>query len=153
MTLCPEPGAGEGNCPENSLIGTVQALTGPGADPFLVTNGKVYLTGGYKGAPFGLSIVVPAVAGPYTLEGTNGKGDVVVRAAINVNKEDAQLTVTADPLPTELDGVPLQIKVLDVHDQPPGIHVQSDQLRKDAHQHDLHQPGRRDGERRRHRSR
>ena len=57
---------------------------------------------------------MPAVAGPYTLEGTNGKGDVVVRAAINVNKEDAQLTVTADPLPTELDGVPLQIKVLDV---------------------------------------
>ncbi len=114
VTLCPEPGASEGNCPENSLVGTVQALTGPGADPFLVTSGKVYLTGHYKGAPFGMSIVVPAVAGPYTLEGTNGKGDVVVRAAINVNKEDAQLTVTADPLPTELDGVPLQIKVLDV---------------------------------------
>ncbi len=114
VTLCPEPGADEGNCPENSLVGTVQALTGPGADPFLVTDGKVYLTGHYKGAPFGLSIVVPAVAGPYTLEGTNGKGDVVERAAINVNKENAQLTVTADPLPTELDGVPLQIKVLDV---------------------------------------
>ena len=91
MTLCPEPQASEGKLSwKTAWSGTVQALTGPGADPFLVTNGKVYLTGGYKGAPFGLSIVVPAVAGPYTLAGTNGKGDVVVRAAINVDKEDAQ---------------------------------------------------------------
>jgi hypothetical protein len=114
VTLCPEPGASEGNCPENSLIGHVQALTGPGADPFLVTDGKVYLTGHYKGAPFGLSIVVPAVAGPYTLSGTNGRGDVVVRAAINVDKEDAHLTITADPLPTKLDGIPLQLKAVEV---------------------------------------
>ena len=34
---------------ENSLVGHVQALTGPGADPFLVTNGKVYLTGRLQG--------------------------------------------------------------------------------------------------------
>ena len=114
VTLCPEPQASEGACPESSMVGHVQALTGPGADPFLVSDGKVYLTGHYKGAPFGLSIAVPAVAGPYHLLGTNGAGSVVVRAAINVDKENAHLTITADPLPTELDGVPLQIKVLDV---------------------------------------
>jgi hypothetical protein len=114
VTLCGEPQASTGECPENSLIGHVQALTGPGADPYLVTGGKVFLTTGYKGAPFGLSIVVPAVAGPYTLAGTTGKGTVVVRAAINVDKNDAHLTITADPLPTKLDGVPLQIKVVNV---------------------------------------
>jgi hypothetical protein len=112
--LCPEPGAGKGECPAGSLIGEVQALTGPGADPFLVGGGKVFLTGPYGGAPFGLSIVLPAVAGPYTLAGTTGSGTVVVRAAVAVDPSDAHLTITAGPLPTELDGIPLQIKVVDV---------------------------------------
>ena len=79
-----------------------------------MTGGKVYITGPYKGAPYGLSIVVPAKAGPYTLAGTTGNGTVVVRAAINVNPETAALTVTSDPLPTELDGIPLQLRLVNV---------------------------------------
>lgn len=114
VTLCKEPEASEGTCGEGSLIGHVQVLTGPGADPFLVTGGKVFLTEGYKGAPFGLSIIVPAVAGPYTLSGTTGHGTVVVRAKIEVDPIDAHLTVTADPMPTMLDGIPLQLKVVNV---------------------------------------
>jgi hypothetical protein len=121
ITLCQEPQAAEGVCPENSLIGHVQALTGPGADPFLVSGGRIFLTGPYKGAPFGLSIVVPAAAGPYTLSGTTGRGTVVVRAAINVDPSDAHLTVTADPLPVELDGIPLQLKVVNVTIDRPGF--------------------------------
>ena len=125
----------------------MQALTGPGADPFLVTNGKVYLTGHYKGAPFGLSIVVPAVAGPYPLKGPTAKATVVVRAAINVNKENAQLTVTADPLPTELDGVPLQIKVLDVTINRQEFTFNPTSCEKMHITTTLHQPGRRDRDR------
>ncbi len=34
----------------------------------------VYVTGPYRGAPFGLMFVVPAIAGPYNL------GTLVVRA-------------------------------------------------------------------------
>ncbi|MGC2373973.1 MAG: hypothetical protein WA484_08885 [Solirubrobacteraceae bacterium] len=114
VPLCKEPQAAEGTCAPESLIGHTQVLTGPGADPFLVTGGQVFLTEGYRGAPFGLSIVVPAKAGPYTLSGTTGKGTVVVRAAINIDSHTSALTVTSDPLPTMLDGIPLQLRVVNV---------------------------------------
>jgi hypothetical protein len=114
VPLCKEPQAAEGTCSEQSLIGHTQVLTGPGGTPFLVSGGKVFLTESYKGAPFGLSIVVPAVAGPYTLSGTTGHGTVVVRAAINIDPHRVTLTVTSDPLPTILDGIPLQLKAVNV---------------------------------------
>ncbi len=112
VSLCEDPQAAEGTCGPGSLIGETTVETGPGADPFVVTGGKVYITGPYKGAPYGLSVVVPAKAGPYTLAGTTGRGTVVVRAAIDVNPETSQLTVTLDPLPTELDGIPLQLRLV-----------------------------------------
>jgi hypothetical protein len=121
VSLCGEPQAAEGTCGPGSLIGHTQVLTGPGAEPFLVTGGQVFITGPYKGAPYGLSIVVPAKAGPYTLSGTTGKGTVVVRAAINVDPATAALTVTADPLPTKLDGIPLQLRVVNVTIDRPGF--------------------------------
>jgi hypothetical protein len=114
IPLCKEPEAAQGTCPQASLIGHTQVLTGPGGTPFLVTGGQVFISGSYRGAPYGLSIVVPAVAGPYTLSGTTGHGTVVVRAAINVDPHTAALTVTSDPLPTILDGIPLQLKVVNV---------------------------------------
>jgi len=121
VTLCKEPQGALGTCGPESLIGHTQVLTGPGAEPFLVTGGQVFLTEGYKGAPYGLSIVVPAKAGPYTLSGTTGTGMVVVRAAISVDPHTAALTVTSDPLPTELDGIPLQLKVVNVTIDRPGF--------------------------------
>jgi hypothetical protein len=114
VPLCKEPQAAQGTCGQESLIGHTQVLTGPGATPFLVTGGQVFLTESYKGAPFGLSIVVPAKAGPYTLSGTTGTGVVVVRSAINVDPHTSALTVTSDQLPTALDGIPLQLKVVNV---------------------------------------
>jgi len=114
VKLCEEPQANAGTCGPESQIGETSVETGPGADPFLVTGGKVFITGPYKGAPYGLSIVVPAKAGPYTLSGTTGNGTVVVRSSITVNPETAALTVTSDALPTELDGIPLQLRLVNV---------------------------------------
>jgi hypothetical protein len=114
VPLCHEPQAAQGTCGQESLIGHTLVQTGPGGEPFLVTGGQVFLTDGYKGAPYGLSIVVPAKAGPYTLSGTNGNGTVVVRAAINVDPTTSALTITSDPLPTILDGIPLSLKVVNV---------------------------------------
>ena len=121
VSLCGEPQAAEGACGAESLIGHVSVETGPGADPFVVNGGQVFITGPYKGAPYGLSIVVPAQAGPYTLAGTTGKGTVVVRAAISVDPTTSALTITADPLPTILDGIPLQLHQVNVTIDRPGF--------------------------------
>jgi hypothetical protein len=65
--------------------------------------------------------VVPAKAGPYTLTGTNGTGSVVVRSTINIDPTTSALTVTSDPLPTILDGIPLQLKIVNVTIDRPGF--------------------------------
>lgn len=107
---CGEPQAGVGECSSASEIGHTTVAAGPGAEPLYVQGGQVFLTGPYRGAPFGLSIVVPAVAGPFTLAGNGGPGREIVRAGIYVDPHTAQVTVVSDPLPRILDGVPLQLK-------------------------------------------
>jgi hypothetical protein len=119
VVQCPEPQASKGECGPESEIGDTTAAVGPGEDPYWVKGGKVYLTGPYGGAPFGLSIVVPAVAGPFNL-GDNGK-PVIVRARINVDSHTAQAIVTSDPLPTKLQGVPLDIRTVNVTVNRPGF--------------------------------
>jgi uncharacterized repeat protein (TIGR01451 family) len=105
---CPEPQANQGTCGPGSLIGHATVAAGAGPNPFYVQGGRVFLTGPYKGAPFGLSFVVPAVAGPFDL------GNVVVRAAISVDPHTAQITVTSDALPRILQGVPLDVRTVNV---------------------------------------
>lgn len=120
VKLCGEPQADAGTCGPESLIGHTIVSVGVGADPYSVTGGEVFITGPYEGAPYGLSIVNPAVAGPFNL------GKVVVRAKIEVNEETAQLTITTDDegpykIPTILDGIPLQIKHINVDIDRPGF--------------------------------
>jgi hypothetical protein len=112
---CGEAQADAGTCGPESQIGTTTATAGPGSDPYTVTGGRVYLTGPYKGQPFGLSIVVPAVAGPFNL------GDVVVRASIAVNPATSALTITSDPLPQIKDGVPVRLRTVTVEANRPGF--------------------------------
>jgi hypothetical protein len=91
-------------CPAASQIGTVSVAAGAGSNPFYVNTGKAYLTGPYKGAPLGLAIVTPALAGPFDL------GNVLVRATLRIDPHTAQITVTSDPFPKILYGVPLNIR-------------------------------------------
>jgi hypothetical protein len=104
---CPEAQANAGTCGPESQIGTTTVGAGPGPHPFYL-GGRVYLTGPYKGDPFGLSIVTPAVAGPFNL------GTVVVRAAIAVNPSTAALTIISDSLPQFVDGVQLRLRTINV---------------------------------------
>jgi hypothetical protein len=112
---CPEPQGSQGACGAGSLLGHVTAAVGVGPDPFNVGGGQVFLTGPYKGAPFGLSIVVPAVAGPFNL------GNVVVRSGISVDPHTAQISIVSDPLPTILQGIPLLVKRVNVTVDRPGF--------------------------------
>jgi hypothetical protein len=106
---CGEDQAKAGTCGASSQVGSATTLAGPGAQPLPLT-GRVHLTGPYKGAPFGLSIVVPTAgqAGPFDL------GNVVVRAAIKIDPTTARASVESDPLPTVIDGIPLRIRQINV---------------------------------------
>ncbi len=102
VPLCDAAAANEGTCPAESQIGTVTVAAGAGSEPYPFT-GQVYLTGAYGTAPYGLSVVVPAVAGPYDL------GEVVTRAAISVGLYNGRITVDS-ALPSVVGGVPLRLK-------------------------------------------
>jgi hypothetical protein len=123
VELCPEAQANTGTCGPGSLIGESTVSAGVGGSPITVTGGKVYLTGPYQGAAFGLSITSPAKAGPYDLEDTQAHHPpcdcVVVRARLAVNPESATLTATTDStgeyrIPESLEGIPLQIQHVNV---------------------------------------
>jgi hypothetical protein len=121
VVQCGETQASRGECGQASEIGETTVAVGPGADPYWVKGGKVYLTGPYNNGPFGLSIVVPTTAGPFTLTGNGGPGREVVRASIRVNPSTSQITVVSDPLPSILEGVPLDIRTVDVNVNRPGF--------------------------------
>jgi hypothetical protein len=113
VALCDEAQANVGFCPATSQIGHVTVSAGVGNEPITLPQAAkpqdpVYLTGPYKGAPFGLSIVVPAEAGPFDL------GSVVVRARIVVDPHTAQVSVISDPLPTMLQGIPVDVRTVNV---------------------------------------
>jgi hypothetical protein len=116
VPLCPEAQANNpsvyGTC-DASKIGTTRVASGAGSHPFEI-EGSVYLTGPYGGAPFGLSVVTRAVAGPFNL------GLVVVRARIQVDPVNSTLTITTDEtgpyaVPQILFGVPLRLQRISVN--------------------------------------
>jgi hypothetical protein len=102
------------SCPQASEVGTVTVAAGSGPSPIHVT-GHAYLAGPYKGAPLSMVIVTPAVAGPFDL------GVVVVRVALQVNPETAQIHAVSDPLPTILDGIPLDVRSIELDLGRPGF--------------------------------
>jgi hypothetical protein len=101
-------------CPEASEVGSVYTTAGAGTKPLNLA-GKTYLAGPYKGSPLSLVNVVPAVTGPYDL------GNVVVRAALDVDPATAQVKVKSDPLPQIIGGIPIRLRSLQVVLDRPGF--------------------------------
>ncbi|HEX5762186.1 MAG TPA: hypothetical protein VFY04_03585 [Solirubrobacterales bacterium] len=95
------------SCPQASYLGSAVAAAGAGPAPYHAP-GKAYLTGPYKGAPLSVAIVTPATAGPFDL------GTVVVRSALHVDPKTAQITALSDPIPSILEGIPLDVRSIQV---------------------------------------
>jgi len=120
VALCPEPQASQGECSSASQIGHATVASGPGPYPLVIPQpGKpespMYLTGPYEGAPFGLAIVTHVIAGPFNL------GTIVTRAKIEIDPHTAQITITTDPLPQIIDGVPTDLRTINAIADRPGF--------------------------------
>jgi hypothetical protein len=112
VPLCTNVQAEANECPAASKIGHTVVESGPGPYPLVVPEAgqepaPVYLTEAYGGAPFGLSIVVPLHVGPFVLPTQR------VRARIEIDPFTTQLTITTNPLPQVVAGVPTDLREVD----------------------------------------
>jgi hypothetical protein len=114
VPLCTEPQASSGGCPDASRVGSAEVSAGGGSLPLRLP-GAIYLTTGFGGAPFGLSIVTNADAGPLHL------GAIVTRAAVTIDPATAALTITTNPLPQIVLGVPLRVQRVSLNIDRPGF--------------------------------
>jgi hypothetical protein len=139
VPFCPEAQANAGTCGAESQIGSTTMRLGLGPQPEPIEGGRVYLTGPYNGtgpcipgslggtqsgcAPFGLSIVVPAVAGPFDLQ---EGAPIVVRGKLEVDPATAQITIATNgrgpyAIPSIVDGFLLQVKHINITIDRPGF--------------------------------
>lgn len=95
------------SCPAASQVGSASVAAGTGSEPLKI-DGKVFLSGPYKGAPLSLAVVTPATAGPFDL------GTVVVRVALFVDPETAQIRAVSDPIPHVFGGTLLSVRAVDL---------------------------------------
>lgn len=95
------------SCPAGSQVGTAAVAAGSGPAPYGI-QGKVFLSGPYKGAPLSLAVITPATAGPFDL------GTVVVRVALFVDPETAQIRALSDPIPHVFGGALLSIRSINL---------------------------------------
>jgi hypothetical protein len=99
------------SCPQASEVG--HTLVGSGVGPSLTyVPGKVYLAGPYNGSNLSIVAITAAKAGPFDL------GTVVIREALKVNPETAEVSVdagTSDPIPHIVDGIPVHLRDIRVY--------------------------------------
>jgi hypothetical protein len=96
------------SCPSSSQIGTTNVAAGPGSHPFHAV-GKMYLAGPFKGAPLSVVAVTPALAGPYDY------GVVVVRVALHIDPQTAQVSAVSDTVPAIIGGIPIRMRSIQVN--------------------------------------
>jgi hypothetical protein len=105
------------SCPSGSEVG--HTLVGSGVGNVLAyAPGKLYLAGPYHGSPISLVSITAAKVGPFDL------GTVVVRFALDVNHETAEVSVdgaNSDPIPHIVDGIPIHLRDLRAYVDRPGF--------------------------------
>ncbi|HEX4464937.1 MAG TPA: hypothetical protein VH042_09895 [Solirubrobacterales bacterium] len=105
------------DCPASSLIG--HTYSGYGLGPVLsYAPGSLYLAGPYHGSPLSIVALDSALVGPFDL------GTVIVRSAIDVDPQTAQVSIDSqgsDPIPHILDGIPIHLRDVRVYVDRPGF--------------------------------
>ncbi len=104
------------SCPATSQVGTSNVAAGPGGHPFHAV-GKMYLSGPFKGAPLSLAVITPALAGPYDY------GVVVVRVALHIDPQTAQVSAVSDTVPSIIGGVPIRMRSIQVNIDRPNFTI------------------------------
>jgi ribosomal protein S9 len=119
ITPCSEAEAEAESCGPESLVGTSTSVSGLGGKP-VTLEGKLYFTGPLKAtsthgaSPFGLLDVTPVHVGPFVLN------PVKVLSTITINETTAAASVSSEPIPQYVQGVPAQLKQLTVRVERPG---------------------------------
>jgi hypothetical protein len=99
------------SCPKSSEVGQTSVGSGVG-NVLTYAPGKMYLAGPYHGSNLSLVAITAAKVGPFDL------GTVVVRFALRVNPETAEVFVDAqgsDPIPHIVDGIPIHLRDVRAH--------------------------------------
>jgi hypothetical protein len=104
------------SCPAGSWVGTSNVAAGPGGHPFHAF-GRMYLAGPFKGAPLSIVAVTPALAGPYDY------GVVVVRVALHVDPQTAQVSAASDTVPSIIGGIPIRMRTIEVNIDKPNFTI------------------------------
>ncbi len=99
------------SCPADTAIG--HTVSGYGVGPALEYQpGGLYLAGPFHGSTFSIVAIDSATVGPFDL------GTVVVRSAIDVDPQSAQVSIDSagsDPIPHILDGIPIHLRDIRVY--------------------------------------
>ena len=94
------------SCPQASRIGRTVAGYGVGS-VLAYAPGGLYLAGPYRGSSFSVVAIDSALVGPFDL------GVVIVRSAIRVDPQTAQVSIDAtgtDPIPHIVQGIPIHLR-------------------------------------------
>jgi hypothetical protein len=104
------------SCPSSSQVGTSNVAAGPGTHPFHAV-GRMYLAGPLNGAPLSLAVITPALAGPYDY------GTIVVRVALHIDPQTAQVSALSDRVPLIVGGIPIRMRSIQVNIDKPNFTI------------------------------
>jgi uncharacterized repeat protein (TIGR01451 family) len=99
------------SCPAASEVGHTLVEAGVGS-VLAQAPGKVYLAGPYHGSNLSIAAITAAKVGPFDL------GTVVVRDALKINPETAEVSIDAtgsDPIPHIIQGIPVHLRDIRVY--------------------------------------
>ena len=112
------------SCSASSLLGTATTDSGTGANPLQTRRQASTSPVPTRARRSRWSSITPAVAGPFDL------GTVVVRVALNVNPETAQINAVSDLIPDVFGGVEAGHPLDRRQRRSQQVHAQPDQLRR-----------------------